>query len=66
MRERTIPQSEVRIPREATLGGSDRRLPRPRHVIAPRPRHPRCGQLCWTPGLEDITTSITEEIMPKD
>ena len=66
MREVMIPQSEVRIPREATLEGSDRRLPRLRHVIVPHPRHPRYGQLCWTPELGDITMPIMEETTQRD
>ena len=60
MREATIPQSEDRIPREAILEGSDRRLPRPRHATVPRPHRLRYGQQYWTPELKNISTLIME------
>ena len=61
MREATIPQSEEQIPREATLEGSDRRLPRPRHATVPRPRHLRYEQQCWTPELRNMSIPVTSE-----
>lgn len=62
MRGTTIPRSGDLILRKATLEGSDRRLPRPRHATVPRPRHLHCERQCqcWTRELEVVSIPVVE------